>query len=91
MLQLVRLFTHACNLCLGSRPLRQLHQGLLKPIPLADHFWTQISVDFITDLPAAEGSPRYLMVLTDRLSKWIQLEAMYSISAEEYTVWFRDA
>ena len=36
----------------------------------------------MVDLPADKDQPRYLMVITDRLSKEITLEAMNSMSAE---------
>lgn len=36
----------------------------------------------MTDLPANKDQPRYLMVITDRLSKEITLEAMKNMSAE---------
>ena len=40
-------------------------------------------MDFIVDFPRAEeGDPRYLLVITDRLSKYVQLEAMTIIGAE---------
>ena len=36
------------------------------------------------------GLPRYLMVITDRLSKYVQLEAMSGMGAEECALRFRD-
>ena len=37
----------------------------------------------MTDLPAESNTdPRYLMVITDRLLKWVALEAMNSMDAE---------
>lgn len=90
MAQAVRRFVRNCDVCRRAHPLRRLRQGLLKPIPPVDQFWTQISVDFMTDLPANDSGPRYLMVITDRLSKYIQLEAMHSMSAEACATRFRD-
>lgn len=82
MSQAVRRFCRNCDVCRRINPSRRLRQGLLKPIPAPDRYWTQISVDFMTDLPARGGGPRFLMVVTDRLSKWVLLEAMDSMSAE---------
>lgn len=82
MSQDVARFVRNCH-CYGGRKSRQLRQGLLKPIPPPDRYWSQISIDFMTDLPAqAQGHPRFLMVITDRLSKYVQLEAMTSMEAE---------
>lgn len=75
-------FVRNCH-CFGGRKSRQLRQGLLQPIPAPDRYWSQISVDFMTELPARdESAPQYMMVITDRLSKYIQLEAMTSMAAE---------
>ena len=70
---------------------RDRKQGLLKPLPIPDRFWTELSVDFITDLPQTDESrPRYMMVITDRLSKWVQLEAMESMTADRCAERFLD-
>ncbi|GAB7336928.1 hypothetical protein MBLNU13_g01770t1 [Cladosporium sp. NU13] len=39
-------------------------------------------MDFMTDLPDSQGN-RYLWVIKDRLSKWVALEAMPSMKAED--------
>lgn len=90
MSQAVRRFVRNCH-CYGGHVSRQRRQGLLRPLPIADRFWTQISVDFMTDLPATtEDDPRYLMVITDRLSKYIQVEAMTSMTAEACAERFKE-
>ena len=82
-------FVRNCH-CRGAHISRRQRQGLLQPLPIADRFWSQISID-LTDLPrGTESSPRYLLVITDRLFKYIQLEAMESMAAEACAVRFRD-
>ena len=87
-------FVRNCH-CVGAHINRRRRQGLLQPIPVADRYWSQISMDFMVDLPRAdETSPRYLLVITDRLSKYVQLEALTSMGAEDCaavfkTVWWR--
>jgi hypothetical protein len=84
-------FVRNCHTCRRSKFSRQLRQGLLRPLPIADRFWKQISIDFMVELPAGEeGAPKNLMVITDRLSKYVQLEAMTSMEAEECALRFRD-
>lgn len=91
MSQAVRTFVRNCQQCRGAKKSRQLRQGLLRPLPIADRYWKQISIDFMVDLPSYdEDAPRHLMVITDRLSKYVQLEAMTSMGAEECALRFRD-
>lgn len=83
-------FVRNCH-CFAAHPSRQKRQGLLQPLPVADRFWSQISMDFMTNLPQeGEDSPRFLLVITDRLSKYVQLEAMTSMAAEACAKRFRD-
>jgi hypothetical protein len=56
----------------------------LKPLPVPDRFHSELSIDFMTDLPAKrEENLRFLMVITDRLLKSCTLEAITSIKAED--------
>jgi transposase InsO family protein len=87
----VKRFQRNCDVCKRIHPSRKARQGLLSPLPVPDRFWKQVSVDFMTDLPArTDEEPRHLMVLTDRLSKYVQLEAMTSMTAEACARRFRD-
>jgi hypothetical protein len=45
-------------------------QGLLKPLPIPEQIWKEISIDFIEGLPESQGKTN-LMVVTDRLSKGV--------------------
>jgi transposase InsO family protein len=84
-------FVRNCDICRKSRPSRQLRQGLLQPLPIPERFWSDISIDFMTDLPShEEGGPRYLMVITDRLSKYVQLEAMESMKSQTCAARFKE-
>lgn len=57
-------------------------QGLLRPLPIPERFHSELSIDFMVDLPATDDGPRFLMVITDRLLKAYTLEAMQSQEAE---------
>jgi transposase InsO family protein len=46
-------------------------------------------MDFMTDLPESDGN-RYLWVIKDRLSKWVALEAMPTMKAEDCATKFMD-
>lgn len=79
----VRQFLRNCDTCGKKRVWRDAKQGLLKPLPVPDRFHAEISIDFITDLPTTcETDLSFLMVITDRLSKEVTLEAMTTMEAE---------
>lgn len=79
----VRKFTRNCSVCSRTKAWRQSPQGLLRPLPVPERFHSELSVDFMTDLPAnTDKDPKYLMVITDRLLKSCTLEAMNSMEAE---------
>ena len=80
---MVRRFCRNCDVCGLSHVWRSKRQGLLLPLPIPERFHSELSIDFMTDLPAESTTdPRYLMVITDRLLKSVTLEAMNSMDAE---------
>ena len=85
----VRQFLRNCDHCGRNKVWREHKHGLLRPLPVPDRFFQEISMDFMTDLPDSQGN-RYLWVIKDRLSKWVVLEAMPSMKAEECAEKFLD-
>ena len=73
MHKMVREYCAACGVCQGSRVIRQKPQGQLQPLPIPANPWEQISMDFVTDLPASisfEGVEHdALLVVVDRFTK----------------------
>ena len=61
--------------------MRELKQGLLKPLPLPKRIWKEISIDFITNLPESWGN-RNLIIVTNRLLKDAILIPLLDISIE---------
>lgn len=81
--KMVRQFCRNCDVCGRSHVWRERKRGLLYPLPIPERFFSELSIDFMTDLPARKkGDPRYLMVVTDRLSKSVTLESMETMDAE---------
>jgi hypothetical protein len=78
----VRRFIRNCDTCGRTKIRRELKKGLLKPLPIPERFHSELSVDFMTDLPSENGSPQFMMVITDRLLKSVTLEAMHTMEAE---------
>jgi predicted aspartyl protease/transposase InsO family protein len=74
--QEVRRFLRNCDVCGRVTIWRHRKKGLLKPLPIPDRNWQDISIDFMDQLPRTnpEGATN-LMVITDRLSKMVVLVA----------------
>jgi len=68
----IRRYIRNCDICGQIKPWRDGLHGLLKPLPLPERIWKEISMDFIVGLPESEGCTN-LMVITDRLSKDVVL------------------
>ena len=70
MIEGVRRFVRNCKTCDKSKIWRKQKHGLLKPLPIPERIWSELSVDFITRL-APNKDCTSIMVVTDRLSKSI--------------------
>jgi len=81
MLQDVRIFCRNCDKCRMNNSWKDRRQGFLKPLPVPERIWREISVDFVVDLPLSNDC-KNLLVITDRLSKGVILEACNDMSAE---------
>jgi transposase InsO family protein len=82
MLKDIRRFVRNCDICGRTKAWRDRRQGFLKPLPIPDRIWREISVDFIDQLPESNGRTN-LMVITDRLSKGVILEPLQSTTADD--------
>jgi hypothetical protein len=81
---MVRKFCKNCDVCGRSYLWRERRKGFLKPLPVPDRFHSELSIDFITDLPAKEEeNPRFLIIITNKLLKSCTLEAITFIKAED--------
>ena len=69
-----------CNTCSKSKIWREQKHGLLKPLPIPKHIWSELSVDFITRLAPSKDCTS-IIVVTDRLSKSIIVVPMKEICA----------
>ena len=79
----VRKFLRNCDVCGRTTIWREKRRGLLKPLPIPERIWSEISIDFITGLPpSGPDQADTIMVITDRLSKSVIFEAMASTTAE---------
>ena len=87
MSQDVRRFVRNCDACGRNKSWRDQRQGFLKPLPLPEQIWQEISIDFIVELPESQGCTN-LVVVTDRLGKGVICDGLPSIDAETIAKWF---
>jgi transposase InsO family protein len=61
-------YTRNCHTCQRSKPNRHAPFGVLRPLPIPERPWQDISMDFITGLPWSDGCDA-IWVVVDRLTK----------------------
>lgn len=83
----VRTFVANCDSCRSNKVWRERRQGFLKPLPIPSRAWSEITMDFITELPMSEGCTN-MIVVTDRLSKGMVADGLVNIDAESVAKWF---
>ena len=71
----IRQFVRNYDSCGANKAWRTRRQGFLKPLLIPDQVWTEISIDFITDLLESEGCTN-IVVITDRLNKGVVAGAL---------------
>ena len=62
-------FVASCQICQQNKYEALSPAGLLNPLPIPEHIWTEVSTDFISGLPHAKGVDT-IMVVVDCLSKY---------------------
>ena len=85
MTNTVAQYVKSCHTCKRSKTYRDGKQGLLKPLPIPERYWEDISVDFITPLPICQRFGRayqHIMTVVDRLSKKKKFVALDSLEVE---------
>lgn len=68
MLDYVERWIQNCHTCTCTTTSRETQQGVLKPLPIPNQAWQDISMDFITHLPASQGY-NAILVVVDYLTK----------------------
>lgn len=78
----VRRFVRNCDVCGRSTVWREAKAGFLQSLPMPERIGSELTIDFITDLPQSQGCQN-IMVITDRLSKDIFLFGASSMAASK--------
>ena len=85
----VRQFIRNCDICGRTTVWREAKAGFLRSLPIPERIGSELTIDFVTDLPPSEGCTN-LMVITDRLSKDIFIFGTNSMAAENCAKVFVD-
>ena len=82
--QSVQTFVSGCLSCQRSKASHQRPFGLLAPLEIPDTRWNTVTMDFITDLPRTTGGFDTILVIVDKLSKYVHLiPTVKTVTAEE--------
>jgi transposase InsO family protein len=82
----VREYVRACELCIRTKSPKSAPPGFLQPLPVPFRAWSDISVDYITPLPASKQNNveyRHILVVVCRLTKMRHYIAVPSLSTED--------
>lgn len=71
----VKEYIRHCEICQQCKSYHMSPAGLLQPLPVLTHIWTNISMDFVEGLPSSNGHS-VIMVIVDRLSKYAHFVAL---------------
>jgi len=85
-------FVGNCYVCSKIKPSREKNHDMLKPNPISDRRWKDISIDFVIGLPKSLGLNdelcQNLMVVVDRLTKQVHAISINNIIAESIAAAF---
>ena len=68
--QMIKKFVKSCDTCQRNKTTRHLPHGLLQPLPVPDAPWSDVTLDFIVELPPARGY-NAVLVFVDRFTKMV--------------------
>lgn len=77
----VRTFMENCDSCGQNKAWRTRRAGFLKPLLVPDRIWSELLMDFVTELLKSRGCTN-MVVITDRLSKGVVADGLLDIKAK---------
>ncbi len=84
-------YVQTCECCQRNKASHQKAAGLLQPLPIPRYKWTDISMDFITQLPLTKSGYDAILVVVDRCTKMCHfIPTRTSVDAEETAQLFLD-
>jgi hypothetical protein len=78
----IRQILSNCAICKRTTIWRERKKELLKPLPIPEKAFAEISINFITDLPITKKKSTNCLMVVDRLTKAPFLQGIGEITAE---------
>lgn len=78
----VQKFVAACGVCQQAKVEHVRYPGLLQPLPVPEHSWQMVSLDFIEGLPRS-ANHNCILVVVDKLTKYAHFLAL----THPFTAW----
>jgi hypothetical protein len=71
MISHIKLYVNSCHKCQENKVSTHNTNGLLYPLPIPSSRWECVSMDFITQLPKSKNGYDAILVIVDKLSKYV--------------------
>ncbi|CAF4396540.1 unnamed protein product [Rotaria sp. Silwood2] len=82
-------YVRACTLCQQYKPTNQKPGGFMKPVIVSEP-WHTVGIDITGPLPKTRRGNRFILVVVDYFTKWIELFPLQSIKANTIAQLFLD-
>ena len=69
----IREFVESCPVCQVAKSDHTLHRGKLQSTNIPEKKWTEVSLDFITDLPVTKGMKDSILTVIDKATRMVHL------------------
>ena len=81
----VKQFIRNCHLCAKIKYFQACYHRVLKPLPVPERCWADISIDFVVHLPASKNlhsvKCKNIMVVVDCLFKEVYYEVINNLTS----------
>ena len=88
----VHSYVKSCLPCQQNKATNTKKNGLLSPLPIPQHKWQVVSIDFISPLPKTNSQHDAIMVVVDKLTKYAHFIPTVSTltATQTATLFFRE-
>ena len=81
----VKNYCKSCETCQKIKPQYRKPQGLMEPI-FSSKPWEMVAADLVGPLPASHSHHKWILVIRDHFSKWVDLFPLKRATGKEITI-----